>query len=160
MFDCLEEVVTDYNNKNADMGGKCLLQRVQGNGADEDLILSICTLLMSRVHTTRQAGEMAFMDSSGSLDRYNCFLNVYSSSQWSATSCSLGNFKSIPIMSGKLPWSIKNNSHAFGGKGPQKGSDIFMTDDDTGQRKRLECTSNRLHSYCVFFTFCKQHGGG
>ena len=26
--------------------------------------------------------------------------------------------------------------------------------------KRLECTSNRLHSCCVFFTFCKQHGGG
>ncbi|RMX38895.1 hypothetical protein pdam_00025081, partial [Pocillopora damicornis] len=28
-------------------------------------------------------------------------------------------------------------SHAFGGKGPDKGSDIFMSDDDTGQRQAL-----------------------
>ena len=72
MFDRLEEIVDDYNKNNADKGGKCYLQRVNGNGPDkQDLILSICTPLMSRVHETRQAGEMAFMDSSGSLDRYN-----------------------------------------------------------------------------------------
>ena len=72
MFDRLEEIVDDYNNNNADKGGKCYLQRVNGNGPDkQDLILSICTPLMSRVHETRQAGEMAFMESSGSLDWYN-----------------------------------------------------------------------------------------
>ena len=69
MFDQLEKIVKDYNRKNANIGGKCFLQRVQGNGADQKhLILSICTPLMSRMHTTKQAGEMAFMDSSGSLD--------------------------------------------------------------------------------------------
>ena len=72
MFDRLEEIVDDYNKNNADKGGKCYLQRVNGNGPDkQDLILSIGTPLMSRVHETRQAGEMAFMDSSGSLARYN-----------------------------------------------------------------------------------------
>ena len=72
MFDRLEEIVDDYNKNNADKGGKCYLQRVNGNGPDkQDLILSICTPLMSRVHETRQAGEMAFMDSSGSLARYS-----------------------------------------------------------------------------------------
>ena len=72
MFDRLEEIVHDYNKNNADKGGTCYLPRVDGNGPDkQDLILSLCTPLMSRVHETRQAGEMAFMDSSGSLDRYN-----------------------------------------------------------------------------------------
>ena len=72
IFDQLEKIVEDYNRKNANIGGKCFLQRVQGNDADQKhLILSICDPLMSRVHTTKQAGEMAFMDSSGSLDRYN-----------------------------------------------------------------------------------------
>ena len=53
-------------------GGKCYLQRVNRNGPDkQDLILSICNPLMSRVHETRQAGEMVFMESSGSLDWYN-----------------------------------------------------------------------------------------
>ena len=72
IFNQLEKIVEDYNRKNANIGGKCFLQRVQGNDADQKhLILSICDPLMSRVHTTKQAGEMAFMDSSGSLDRYN-----------------------------------------------------------------------------------------
>ena len=35
---------------------------------------------------------------------------MYSSSLWSTTSCSLGNFKSIPIMPGKLPRTIESNS--------------------------------------------------
>ena len=72
MFDRPEDIADDYYKDNADKGGKCYLQSVNGNGPDkQDLILSICTPLMSRVHETRQAGEMAFMDSSGSLDRYN-----------------------------------------------------------------------------------------
>ena len=69
MFDRLEEIVNDYNKNNADKGNKCYFQRVNRNGPDkQDLILSICTPLMSRVHETSQAGEMAFMESSGSLD--------------------------------------------------------------------------------------------
>ena len=72
MFDQLEKNDEDYNRKNANVRGKCFLQKVQGNGADQKhLILSICTPLMSRVHTTKQAGEMAFMDSSRSPDRDN-----------------------------------------------------------------------------------------
>ena len=68
MFDRLEEIVDDYNKNNADKGGKCYLQRVNGNGPDkQDLILSICTPLMSRVHETRQAGEMALWTHQGAL---------------------------------------------------------------------------------------------
>ncbi len=64
MLDRLEEVVSEYNRKHSEMGGKCLMQRVKGDEAHkQDLIFSICTPLMSRIHTTKQAGEMAFMDS-------------------------------------------------------------------------------------------------
>ena len=156
MFNRLEKTVEDYNSKNADAGGKCFLQRIQGNGTDQQhLILAICTPLMSRVHTTRQAGEMAFMDSSGSLDRYNnpvFFMCTHhpsgalplavwvtsSQSQACLESC-LEQLKSI------LP------SHAFGGKGPQKGPDISMSDDDTGQRQALrEHWKHATLLLCIF----------
>ena len=72
MFDCLEEIVNYYNRNTADKGGKCYFQRVDRNGsAKHDLMRSICTPLRSRVHGTRQHGEMVFMDSSGSIDRHN-----------------------------------------------------------------------------------------
>ena len=53
-------------------GGKIFLQRYNNEVKQEKpLIISICTPVMSRVHKLRQAGEMAFMDASGSLDRHN-----------------------------------------------------------------------------------------
>ena len=64
MFDRLETLVQEYNNKHTDEGGKCFLKRYKEDGGNkQQLVLSICTPLMSRVHKTRQASEMAFMDS-------------------------------------------------------------------------------------------------
>ena len=72
MFDRLETLVQEYNKKHAEVGGKCFLQRYKNDGGyEQHLVLSICTPFMSHVHKTRQASEMAFMDSSGSLDRHN-----------------------------------------------------------------------------------------
>ena len=142
MFDRLETLVQEYNKKHAEVGGKCFLQRYKNDGGyEQHLVLSICTPLMSRVHKTRQASEMAFMDSSGSLDRHNnpvFFMCTHhpcgalplavwvtsSQSEASLESC-LESLKSI------LP------SHAFGNQGPETGPDIFMTDDDTAQRQAL-----------------------
>ena len=71
IFDRQEETVEAYNNTNAHMGGKCFLERYRKDGSnDQHLTLSICTPLMSRVHT-RQASEMTFMGSTGRLDRHN-----------------------------------------------------------------------------------------
>ena len=142
VFDCLEEIVNYYNRNTADKGGKCYFQRVDRNGsAKHDLMWSICTPLRSRVHGTRQHGEMVFMDSSGSIDRHNnpvFFMHTshpcgvlplgvwvrWSQSQPCLENC-LEKFKCI------LP------SDAFGGKGAQKEPDIFTTDDNTGQRQAL-----------------------
>ena len=144
MFDHLEKIVEDYNRKNADVEGKCFLQKVQGNGAGQQhLILSICTPLMSRIHTTRQNGEMTFMDSSGSLDRYTMQQSSYLHCThhpsgalplaiWVTSSQSQSCLEScLEQLQKILP------SHTFGGKGPQKGPDIFKSDDDTGQRDKL-----------------------
>lgn len=145
MFNRLEEVVNEYNHKNAEMGGKCYMQRVKGNGAHKQhLILSICTPLMSRVHTTRQAGEMAFMDSSGSLNRYNnpvYFMCTHHPSGALTLAVWVTSSQTQSCLENCLE-KLKNilPACAFGGKGPQKGPDIFMTDDDTGQRQAL-----RLH---------------
>ena len=87
---------------------------------------------MSCVHTTGQAGEMAFMDSSWSLDWYNNPVQIMcthhpcgalplavwvtSTQSQSCPECCLKQLKAI------LP------SHTFGGKGPEKGPDIFLSD--------------------------------
>ena len=157
MFDRLEEIVDDYNKNNADKGGKCYLQRVNGNGPDkQDLILSICTPLMSRVHETRQAGEMAFMDSSGSLDRYNnpvFFMCTHHPCGALPLGVWVTSSQSQPCLENcleKLKFILP--SHAFGGKGPQEGPDIFMTDDDTGQRQAL-----RVHWQQATLLLCIFH---
>ena len=142
MFDYLQEYVTAYNKDKMNTGGKIFLQRYNNDTKQEKpLIISICTPVMSRVHKLRQAGEMAFMDASGSLDRHNnpvYFMCTHhpsgalplavwiTSSQSEATlkSC-LHNVKSV------LP------QHAFGGRGAASGPSIFLTDDDSAQRNAL-----------------------
>lgn len=101
-------------------GGKCYLQRVNGNGPDkQDLILSICTPLMSHVHETRQAGEMAFMNSSGSLDRYNnpvFFMCTYHPCGALPLGVWVTSSKSQPCLENCLEkWKFILASHAFGG---------------------------------------------
>ena len=87
---------------------------------------------MSHVHT-RQASEMAFMDSSGSLDRHN-----------------------NPVFFR----CTHHPSGAFGGKGPQNGPDIFMTDDNTAQRQALQTDWKQATLCCAFTIYWKQHGDG
>ncbi|KAL9977493.1 hypothetical protein ACROYT_G014901 [Oculina patagonica] len=146
----------DYNNKNATKGGKCFLQTFeQSENSEQPLIVAICTPLMSRVHQLRQAGEMAFLDASGSLDRFNnpvyfmCThhpvgalpLGVWitsGQSQYVTNQC-LENLQNV------LP------PHALGGRGPKTGPQIFMTDDDSGQRGALSDTlKDSLLLLCTF----------
>ena len=71
MFNTLEAIINEYNKKNSPKGGKCFLQTYENSGnSEKPLIVAICTPLMSRVHRLTQAGEMAFLDASGSLDRF------------------------------------------------------------------------------------------
>ena len=156
MFDHLEEYVTNYNKENENDGGKIFLQRYNNaSECEKPLIISICTPMMYRVHKLQQAGEMAFMDASGSHDRHNnpvyfmCThhpsgalpLAVWVTSSQSETTlkCCLNNLISV------LP------KHVFGGKGPGVGPSVFLTDDDTAQRNALRaywCSSVLL--LCIF----------
>ena len=91
MFDHLQTLVQEYNKKHAEIRGKCFLQRYKNDGGcEQHLILSICTPLMSCVHKTRQAREIAFLNSSGSLDRHNNPIFM-----WSSPPCSLSDFKPV-----------------------------------------------------------------
>ena len=72
MFNTLTTTIENYSNKNATKGGKCFLQNFeQSNNFEQPLIVAICTPLINRVYQLRQAGEMAFLDASGSLERFN-----------------------------------------------------------------------------------------
>ena len=105
LFEKLQERVDEYNKNFALQGGRAKLQRYEADieypsDIDEDhaeddmkppkkkkpkitretpFILSLCTPLMARVHTTVcQAGEITFCDCTSSLDRFNTALSVLS----------------------------------------------------------------------------------
>ena len=142
MFDYLQEYITTYNKDKMNDGGKIFLQRYNNEVKQEKpLIISICTPMMSRVHKLRQAGEMAFMDASGSLDRHNnpvYFMCTHHPSGalplavWITSSQSESTLNScLQNVVSVLP------QHAFGGKGATSGPSIFLTDDDSAQRNAL-----------------------
>lgn len=142
MFCTLATIIDDYNRKNASQGGEYFLQTYQQSGeCEQPLIIAICTPLMSRVHQLKQAGEMAFLDASGSLDRFNNPV-YFMCTHHPAGALPLG----VWITSGQSQQITKQcleklqnhlPQHAFGGRGPKKGPHIFMTDDDSGQRGAL-----------------------
>ncbi|XP_028412191.1 uncharacterized protein LOC114535014 [Dendronephthya gigantea] len=142
LFDYLQEYITTYNKDKVSDGGKIFLQRYNNDEKREQpLIISICTPMMSRVHKLRQAGEMAFMDASGSLDRHNnpvYFMCTHHPSGalplavWITSSQSESTLNScLHSVVSVLP------RHAFGGKGVASGPSIFLTDDDSAQRNAL-----------------------
>jgi len=156
MFNTLMTTIEKYNNKNATKGGKCFLQSFeQSDNSEQPLIVAICTPLMSRVHQLRQAGEMAFLDASGSLDRFNNPV-YFMCTQHLAGALPLG----VWITSGQSQQVTKQclerlqnvlPPHAFGGRGPKVGPHIFMTDDDSGQRGALsEIWKDALLLLCTF----------
>lgn len=108
---------------------------------------------MTRVHTIRQAGEMAFIDYSGSLDRYS-FLYPQSLSKWSITSCIVDNFKPVSNMSWKLNWFTQIlPDRTFCSKGSHKGPDIFMSDDNAKQRGALHMQWEQATLFLSIFHF-------
>ena len=156
MFNTLANIIEDYNNKNATKGGKCFLQTYQqSENSEQPLIVAICTPLMGRVHQLRQAGEMAFLDASGSLDRFNNPV-YFMCTHHPAGALPLG----VWIPSGQSQHVTKQcleklqnvmPKHAFGGRGPKTGPQIFMTDDDSGQRGALSDTwKDSLLLLCTF----------
>lgn len=76
MFDKLEEIVMKYNNENKDKGGKAFLQRYINDpthtNTEQPLVLAIMTPLMTRAHMhIPQSQNIAFVDSTSSLDRFS-----------------------------------------------------------------------------------------
>ena len=99
MFTKLQRLVDQYNENNGDKGGKTLLQwyettieksdsegectqkakRKKRDISQKPLILAIVTPLMARAHShIQQASEIAFCDSTASLDRFNTSIFIIS----------------------------------------------------------------------------------
>ena len=115
MFDMLDDYVKNYNLHNSESGGCVLVNRycvepVHEEAPSDDEVATppkkkqkrhtfkketpmsvvICTPLMARVHEhVPQAGEMMYVDSSSSMDRYNLSVSfVYKSLRWSTSTWS------------------------------------------------------------------------
>ena len=74
----LREVAVEYNEKCSNEGGHIEVKCLEPNNDDKEcqewtLIVCIITPLMRRVHKhIIHSGELAFMDSTGNLDKMNC----------------------------------------------------------------------------------------
>ena len=124
-------------------------------------VLSICTPLMSHVHETRQAGEMAFMNSSGSLDRYNnpvFFMCTYHPCGALPLGVWVTSNQSQPCLQNCLEkWKFMTGKSCFWWlKVPKKDLTFSWQMMTLARDKLLESTGNRQHSCFAFSTFCKQ----
>lgn len=106
MFDKLQTEIEAYNDTCGELGGKagfqCFQAAAEISGSDDSdssdsdspprkkkhkrhhqnrekpMVIAICTPLMSRVHKhIKQAGEMAFCDSTSTLDRFNTSFSFF-----------------------------------------------------------------------------------
>ena len=163
LFVKLQAQVDEYNSKNGKQGGKALLQWYEttakiSDSEDENtpkpkkrkreisqkpLILALITPLMARAHCQiQQAGEIAFCDSTASLDRFNTSIFIIST----ATAMS-GIPLAVLLTSDEREDTVYNAFEllkevlppfAFFGNGPSVGPQVFMIDDSVSERLAIE----------------------
>ncbi|XP_077119077.1 uncharacterized protein LOC143775119 [Ranitomeya variabilis] len=137
MISSLKIFIDTYNKSCGSVCAKMELEE------DKDLIIAICSPLMQRVHKYLQTScEIAFMDSSGSMDRHNsriflllapsvagalplAILVMYSETQVIIT-------RALKLLQSILP------EDAFYGRGIEHGPGIIITDDSHSERNSLK----------------------
>ena len=182
MFETLEAYVTDYNFKHKDDGGHIVVKmycaahgndsqelssdedtvapktkklKIQTFKEEEPLAVAICTPLMARVHQRiPQAGEIMFVDSSSSLDRYNFSVFILSTSH-----CGGGLPLGVMIVSNEATSTLQGclsqlqsifPKEAFHNQ-PTAGPKVIMTDDSESQREALATAwPKATQLLCVF----------
>ena len=178
MFKKLDEMIENYNKSS---GGKIVMQKYATEMYDEKaevsesdvndenepprkkrksvpspLNVAICTPLMARVHENiPQAGEIAFIDSTSSLDRYNLSMFVISTSH-SGGGLPLGVLITSDEKAPTLEASLASfcgilPDKAFFGQGPSTGPQIIMSDDSSSQSLAVTATWPKARQLlCVF----------
>ncbi|XP_069586169.1 uncharacterized protein [Ranitomeya imitator] len=137
MISSLKIFIDTYNKSCGSVCAKMELEE------DKDLIIAICSPLMQRVHKyLPTSGEIAFMDSSRSMDRHNsriflllapsvagalplAILVMYSEAQVVIT-------RALKLLQSILP------EDAFYGRGIEHGPGIIITDDSHSERNSLK----------------------
>ena len=153
----------EYNRKNKAHGGKAFLQwyetplsemdneheekepptkQKKREPSEKPLVLAICTPLMARTHrNVIQAGEIAFCDSSSSMDRFNTSVFILST-----TTAYSGLPLAVVMTSDEtevtVSWAMQKvkeviPSDAFYGNGPVLGPAVFMIDDSLVEKSAL-----------------------
>ena len=128
---------------------------MEKKGADQPLILAICTPLMSRVHQlVQQSSELIFIDSSSSFEDYNNPIFVLSTSS-AAGGLPLG----VVVTSGESASTIASGmthlnklfpTDSFYGKGSPEN---IITDDSLAERDGLQETWPESTLYLCIFHF-------
>ena len=155
-----------FNIRKNGKGGKWFLQTYEQNGKSEQpLIIEICTPLLSRVHQLKQAGEMAFLDASGTLGRF-CHHVYFMCTHHPAGALPPG----VWITSGQSQHVIRPqclekvqnalSPHAFGGRGTKTGPGIFWLIMTLDKRGALLNTWKEVIHCSILSNSCKLSGAG
>ena len=178
MFKALNEFVADYNIRHKEDGGHILVQPYCAKTGDDQepsseneadppkrkkaklqkdipLSVAICTPLMARVHEAiPQDGEMMFVDSSSSMDRYNLSTFILSTSHCGG-SLPLGvmitSNEAAPTIQGCLSQlqAILPNKAFYNNS--TTGPKVIMTDDSESQRQALAAVwPDAQQLLCIF----------
>ena len=180
MFEKLEEYIKEYNLRHKDEGGCIMLKRysaehiepptddeepvlprkkklkLQKQKKEESLTVAICTPLMARIHQgIPQAGELMYVDSTASIDRYNLSMFLLSTSNVGG-----GLPHGVMICSDESTSTIQECLLQYKGIIPiaafynqaLAGPKIIMTDDSEAQRQALTAAwPKSFNLLCIFY---------
>ena len=179
MFEKLEEYIKEYNLRHRDEGGCIMLKRysaehiepltddeepalprekklkLQKRKIEESLTVAICTPLMARIHQgIPQAGELMYVDSTASIDRYNLSMFLLSTGHvggglpLGVMICS--DESTSTVQECLLQYKAIIPKAAFYNQ-TSEGPKVIMTDDSEAQRQALTATwPKSVNLLCVF----------
>lgn len=146
MMKQVEEMVQNLNEHQI----KAKFKQHQGQ-----MIVAFLTPLMERVHhSVRHSGEMVFMDSSGTMDRFNCrvfLLLTHSCAGGLPLGCLVTTSEAQEVLQHALElYTSLLDDTAFNGRG-REGPAVFLTDDCRAERQALHAVfPNSTLLLCVF----------
>lgn len=129
------------------------------NVSDVPFIVTVITPVMRRAHEQMKAGEIVFIDSSGSCNQSNsCITFMFGSTKLGGIplGCVIHQLQTEEnYLTGFSQIKLVLGNQAFGGKGHPK---VIMTDDSLAERKALKSVFFKVHCFFVYFMFTSLKG--
>ncbi|XP_032802305.1 uncharacterized protein LOC116938787 [Petromyzon marinus] len=134
----LQDVLRRADEYNQELGKECVRMQMIG---EQNCVIAVCTPFMARVHTLAQAGDVAFVDSPGGMDRRHCKIFIFlahSPVGGLPLGCLITTSEAEEvILTGLKLLQCLWPPNAFCGRGPFVGPQIFIADDTKAEMNAI-----------------------